>query len=326
MNAHGSNSSSYSSSESRNSASSSSVSTVNPLRMASNSARLRFLPAPKEVDGASSSSSSSSSSRTSSRPLSCFGGVNARSLAYFFDPSLEAVRVLLAAPSSSSSATAMAATPFFSATSVPERNENIGEKMESMNRFLPLLIIPPPCSAAVAAFIIFVVVVVFRLVVLVLAASTSSSPSSLALPPISTSSSDTAACFDELFAAAANLNCLPPPPFSSFSLLLFLLFLNELVIKLESASAFFVGGGVVSFFALVAFTNGVEAVFVPKLLFALFAFASSPCKNSLFSTSSSELIVSALSLFAEDALLAMDFSMDIAELMIPDPEDNRRWM
>tara|TARA_B110000483_G_scaffold240659_1_gene321762 strand:+ start:990 stop:1376 length:387 start_codon:yes stop_codon:yes gene_type:complete len=37
-------------------------------------------------------------------------------------------------------------------------------------------------------------------------------------------------------------------------------------------------------------------------------------------------MVSALSLFAEDALLAMDFSMDIAELMIPDPEDNRRWM
>ena len=98
------------------------------------------------------------------------------------------------------------------------------------------------------------------------------------------------------------------------------------MIKLESASAFFVGGGVVSFFALVAFTNGVEAVFVPKLLFALFAFASSPCKNSLFSTSSSELTVSALSLFAEDALLAMDFSMDIAEFMIPDPEDNRRWM
>jgi len=35
-------------------------------------------------------------------------------------------------------------------------------------------------------------------------------------------------------------------------------------------------------------------------------------------------MVSALSLFAEEALLAMDFSMDIAELMIPDPEDNRR--
>ena len=242
---------------------------------------------------------------------------------YFLDPSLEAVRVLvlLAAPSYSSSATAMAATPRLP-DFIPERNENIGEKMESMNRFLPLLIIPPPCSAAVAAFIIFVVVVVFRLVILVLAASTSSSPSSLALPPISTSSSDIAACFDELFAAAAKSQLSPPPPFSSFSLLLFLLFLNELVIKLESASAFFVGGGVVSFFALVAFTNGVEAVFVPKLLFALFAFASSPCKNSLFSTSSSELTVSALSLFAEDALLAMDFSMDIAEFMIPDPEDN----
>jgi hypothetical protein len=119
--------------------------------------------------------------------------------------------------------------------------------------------------------------------------------------------------------AAVNLNCLPPPV-SSFSLLLFLLFLTELVIKLESGSAFFVGGGVVLF----ALVPCADCVFVPKLLFALFAFkASSPCKKS--STSSSDpLVVSALSRF-DEALLAMDLSIDIAELRIPD-EDKRLCM
>ena len=79
---------------------------------------------------------------------------------------------------------------------------------------------------------------------------------------ISTSSSDIAACFDELFAAAANLNCLPPPPFSSFSLLLFLLFLNELVIKLESASAFFVGGAIAATFIIRFSAVGIYGCYV----------------------------------------------------------------
>jgi len=192
-----------------------------------------------------------------------------------------------------------------------------------MNRFLPLFIIPP-CSTfeMLFAFALFAKAVVLRLVVLVLAASASSSPSSrVESPPISTSSSDIA-CFDELFAVAVNLNCLPPlPPFSSLLLLLFLLFLNELVIKLESGSAFFIGGGVVLFVSVV-FTIVFIVAFIPKLLFALFAFASSAPK--LNSSASSSELVSALSLF-DDALFAMDFSMDMAEFMMLD-DDKRRWM
>merc|ERR1712100_272206 len=193
-----------------------------------------------------------------------------------------------------------------------------------MNRFLPLFIIPP-CSTfeMLFAFALFAKAVVLRLVVRVLAASASSSPSSrVESPPISSSSSNIA-CFDELFAVAVKLNCLPPlPPFSSLSLLLFLLFLNELVIKLVPGSAFFIGGGVVLFVSVVL-TIAFIVAFIPKLLFALFAFASSAPK--LNSSASSSELVSALSLFDDDALFAMDFSMDIAEFMMLD-DDKRRWM
>jgi hypothetical protein len=93
------------------------------------------------------------------------------------------------------------------------------------------------------------------------------------------------------------------------------------VIKLESGSAFFIGGGVVLFVSVV-FTIVFIVAFIPKLLFALFAFASSAPK--LNSSASSSELVSALSLF-DDALFAMDFSMDMAEFMMLD-DDKRRWM
>ena len=85
---------------------------------------------------------------------SCFGGVVARSLACFFDPSLEALLVEVPAASVFISvdlllARAVGALVFAfngrasAAESVPERKENIGEKIESMNRFRPLLTNPP---------------------------------------------------------------------------------------------------------------------------------------------------------------------------------------